>query len=47
MKMFLNCYAVQMDEFPDYFPSGEYNLNLVLNYEDVNILTLDVFMTFY
>ncbi|KAL2730571.1 uncharacterized protein V1477_016382 [Vespula maculifrons] len=47
VKMSLNCYAVQMDEFPDYFPSGEYNFNIVLDYEDVNIITLDVFMTFY
>ncbi|KAL2735460.1 hypothetical protein V1478_003100 [Vespula squamosa] len=47
IKVSLDCYVIPLDEFPDYFPSGEYNYNIVLDYEDVNIMTLNVYMTFY
>ncbi|XP_035726120.1 uncharacterized protein LOC118443366 [Vespa mandarinia] len=46
-NVFLKCFSIPMDEFPDYFPSGEYNFNLLLDYKDVNLFAIDLYLTFY
>ncbi|XP_046821591.1 uncharacterized protein LOC124425370 [Vespa crabro] len=45
--MLLDCFVLPMDEFPDYFPSGEYIFNIVLYHKIVNLFVMDVYLTLY
>lgn len=43
----LNCFAIPLEEFPNYFPSGEYNFRIILTYKNISLLILDVQITIY
>lgn len=46
-NVLLNCFALPLEEFPDYFPSGQYKFNIILYYKHVNLFILDIDLTFY
>ncbi|XP_014611661.1 PREDICTED: uncharacterized protein LOC106790916 [Polistes canadensis] len=43
----VDCFTMPTDNFPDFFPSGDYKFFFNLNINDVNLLSVDMYLSFY
>ncbi|XP_015190573.1 PREDICTED: uncharacterized protein LOC107074063 [Polistes dominula] len=41
------CFTIPMDNFPDFFPSGEYKFAMTLDFNDISLVLMEMYLSFY